>query len=147
MSIRPSVQNGGVEADTQAVDDALGANLADSLVTGSLPFYAGMPTAGPLLLEIHSKPTEAQERRRLARAYVEAVRAISVVREVWLLQHRHHGVVTVVTAHANLDEELRMEAVFRSIFRLGADAPDSLLDVYAESEGVPPNARSGERLI
>jgi hypothetical protein len=84
---------------------------------------------------------------RLAGAFVEAARLVTEIREVWFIHDGHDTLVTVIAAEPDLENELRIEALFRSRFRLGADASDVLLDVFSEPEGVPESARNGQQLF
>lgn len=89
---------------------------------------------------------EQRTRASVAREFARHAQGIEGVREVWAIDSPG-TVVTVVTDSPDLERDLRLEATFRLAAEIYELPLDAQLGVYAESEGVPVGARSGERIV
>jgi hypothetical protein len=98
-------------------------------------------------LRLHLRDAESAERRELALLFGERAAGVVSVRELWLDEGEREAILTLIADRADLEAELRLEALFTHLLVESPSRFDGYLRIYSESEGVPDFARSGQRLV
>lgn len=97
-------------------------------------------------MRTHVQEADSRLRQRAAAEFAQRARTIPGVTEVWASSDPETLTVVITESH-DLDRELELAAVFRGVLGTYHLPHSADLGVYAETDGVPPFARSGLQLF